>query len=65
MVTRQKLDRRRTHMRQSMCKTCVSFLLALAIVLGPGVWGQITSIASNIQKIFVSTPGLKPEMHGD
>jgi hypothetical protein len=46
MVIRKSVDRRRFHMRQSICKTCVSFIMALAVILGPAVWERITSIAS-------------------
>jgi hypothetical protein len=46
MVTRQKKDRRKLQVRQSICKTCMSLMAALAIVLGPLMWERIASIAS-------------------
>jgi hypothetical protein len=51
MVIRNKIDRRRRQVRQSICKSCLSLLTAVALVVGPLIWERIVSIADLLMNV--------------
>lgn len=54
MITRRRKVRRKTDHTQKVCKVCLSFLLAVSVIVGPHVWDRVVNLAG---KVFAASSG--------